>query len=171
MKLEFRKGLLAIMLLCSTIGFSQLDSTQKLSRHQLGFKLDFGGARFYPGIQYFYSLNQKNQLGVTLGVNRSWVNGKQVVFKPHMQLEYRHIWRADKALSFFAGPALSYELMMISDNVCHRFGVGANLGIQYDFSRHNTPLVLGIQRNPEISRAFGRFLLDNTTSVSLRWKL
>lgn len=149
----------------------EVDSS-KVTKHELGMSLDLKNGRFFPGVQYYYNLNSKSQLGVNFNMYGSKTGASKFILHPGLSLSYRRLWPITGGLRAYLAPTVSYEYLSIPDvGRYNRFGLGLGAGLEYDFSKNHLPLIIGAGAQPMLYRNFGRTEFGVHPSMSIRFKL
>jgi len=166
--------LLLYLFVCLTndISFAQEIDTTTLNRHEIGATLQYGDARFHPGIQYVYNLNPKNSLVFDVRVGFSRLNENSAITQPGVSFGYKWKWELFGGLNLFTSPTISYDLLNIpSQGRFDRIGIGTQTGFEFDFNRYKIPLVAGFGVNTMFVSGLGRIKFETSTAVKLRFAL
>lgn len=141
------------------------------SKHEIGIELSPLHGRIVPNINYLFSINEFNQLDFTTGLG--FGQGPQSGFiQGSFSAYYKRKFNIVQGLNWYIGPGASVKYGRISDPFAQRLtvGVGMQVGLEYDFSKHNVPLIFGMDVKPEynFSNSFNYF--DLSPAFSLRFK-
>lgn len=150
---------------------SSAQDTTSVHRHELGFKLGYKAGRLTPGLQYYYQLNPKGQLGFNLNLTPlTWPNAPRIL-SSEFAVSYRWKQHLFKGLYLFTEPRLSYQLLTIPGVLPrHEWGIGANSGLEYAFNKEKFPIVLGMGVQTMATYSAGRFGYNISPNLSLRFR-
>ena len=133
-----------VNLLVVIFAISMLSSAQ-VNPHAIGVRLAGDNHNSGAEISYQHGLGDANRLEFDLGFG----NHK---FHDHMLLAviYHWNWNISGGFNWYAGPggALGYHDHFKNDDDHFSIAVGGQIGIEYDFSVNNAPILLSIDARP-----------------------
>ena len=111
--------------------------------HAIGAR--FGGSNYGGGLEvsYQHGLGDANRLEFDLG----WSGHRGV---SHMRFSgiYQWVWALDGGLNWYAGPGAQFILASSNGNSASAFGIGGDIGIEYNFNENDVPLILSLDTRP-----------------------
>jgi len=150
-----------------------LAGNAQVNKHTFGFRFSPTNGHNIGNFTYQLGLNERSRLDFGLNLGGGFgkhggnVNGMFSVY-------YHRVRNINKGLNVFYGFGGAYNFAGSSyyDNgqFNQQFSLGGKLGIEYDFSKHNFPLIVGLDYNPQLRLSQGHAALNkNNFGLSLRY--
>ena len=150
------KNLLIIILgitFFQNIGYSQVNSSS------IGLNTNFMHGKAYNHLSYQMRLNNSNRLNFNLAYSGGLNFNKEYYFHTFSSsIFYQHVWNIKGGFNWYLGAGV--QVLSFKNNVPTMsnsytyLGIGPEIGIEYDFNKHNVPLVLGV--NYRITKGFNK---------------
>lgn len=140
-------------------------------RHEIGLELSPIHGRISPSINYLFSITPKHQLDFTGSFAMG--RGQQSDFiSSTFSAYYKRKFNIIEGLSWYVGPGASLRYGRVSAPTLQVFdlGIGAQIGLEYDFSKHNVPIVFGMDIKPEYHFGSGFNYFGVQPGASVRFK-
>jgi len=159
----------------STVLFLLLVSSFQLfsqdKRHEIGLEISTIGGRISPSINYLFSIRPQHQLDFT-GTFSMGKSQQNDFISTSFSAYYKRKFNIVGGLSWYAGPGASLRYGRVSAPTLQviDLGVGAQIGLEYDFSKHNVPLVFGMDIKPAYHFGTGFNYFGIQPGASLRFK-
>lgn len=161
-----------VSLICTTSG--------QVNPHAIGLRLPANNLTVRsPSLSYQLGIGPANRLDFGLGLSGGFSPEGDVNFITNFTLYYQHVWNINGGLNWFLGGGFNTQVgitSLPSEQVQFKsyLGVGPQIGLEYDFNIHGTPLLLGIDYRPTLGvhpNFSGNSLLTNNIGLSLRYTL
>jgi hypothetical protein len=144
-----------------------LSSFAQVNPHAIGLR--FGGNGDINGaeVSYQHALGESNRLEFDFGIK-----GHKYYNNMFLAVIYHWNWNITDGLNWYAGPGAAVGLYNYDNNQVissgANLGVGGQIGIEYDFNHHGTPLLLSLDARPMFD-LIGYYDIGWGTSLSLRY--
>ena len=136
-----------IQRICFLLFFlSAFNSNAQVPSHAIGLRLGGSHYGYYGGeISYQLGIGEKNRLELDLGArnHRNWSRlGISAIF--------HWAWNITAGLNWYVGPGVSLGHYRHKDwnESGLTFGVGGQIGLEYNFSEHGVPIQLSLDVRP-----------------------
>lgn len=118
--------------------------TSQVNPHALGARFGGNGTLNGAELSYQHGLSSKNRLEFDLGFAASKNHSRS-----YLAGIYHWVWNLDGGLNWYVGPGASIGNYH-DRNYSNYFNIalGGQLGLEYDFSKYNTPLLLSLDIRP-----------------------
>ncbi len=126
------------------IMYSFTQGTAQINPHALGARFGGNGVLNGAELSYQHGLSNKNRLELDLGFAASKNHTRS-----YLAGIYHWVWNIDGGLNWYVGPGASignYRDRYFSNYF--NIAVGGQIGIEYDLSKHNTPLLISLDARP-----------------------
>lgn len=131
----------------------------QVNKHAIGIRGGSGGFYGYgPEISYQLGTSDMNRLELDLGwySRKNWNNGNgwgsgYAYSVLALTGVYHWDWNITAGLNWYVGPGaqlIFYDERNYNDNDGMYLGIGGQIGLEYDFSEHGVPLLLGLDYRP-----------------------
>jgi hypothetical protein len=119
----------------------------QVNPHAIGVRLGGSSYGYYGGeITYQHGFGDKNRLEIDLGA-RNHKNYSHL----GVSFIYHWVWNITDGLNWYVGPGAQLGLYNGKQNNYYSgFGisVGGQIGLEYDFNTHGTPILLSLDARP-----------------------
>ena len=140
-------------------------------KHEIGLELNQQFGRVKPSLNYLFSFNEKNQIDLTASFGGGFRN-QQNFLNASFSAYYKRKWNIVGGLNWYTGPGISitHARSSIMDFQSTYLGLGLQTGMEYDFSKHKIPIVIGMDVTPEYKFGQGTSFFDLNAGFSVRFK-
>lgn len=116
-----------------------------MNPHAIGARLNGSHTHYGGEISYQHGFGDKNRLEIDLGF-RGHNNYSNIAISG----VYHWVWNLTDGLNWYIGPGARLGFYSGKNNNEDDFGIniGGQIGLEYDFSTHGTPLQLSIDVRP-----------------------
>lgn len=152
------------------IGYS---TNAQVNKHTFGYRLKTHDGIGFGNFTYQLGLTPKSRLDFGASLSGGF-SGNNVNLKGMCSLYYHRVINSKGGLNFFYGAGLGHSMFRsnFSGNqiFTQRFDIGAQIGLEYDFSTHNFPLILALDYNPMLRFVKNGAYIDKTNfGFSIRY--
>ncbi len=155
----------------SSSGFSQ----ELTSRHALGLRSSLFGGRLITDINYQYKLSAKYRLEASLGIGGGIGNSNSILNTSN-SFYLQRLFNVSGGFGIYAGIGTFSNISRINANGNTPFwngqvSVGPQIGLQYDFNKHNVPLVFSVDYRPSLTHSFnsGTIFTSGNAGIAVRY--
>jgi len=138
------------LFLISFLLFS-INSFSQVNPHAIGLRGGSGNYGAGGEVTYQHGFGDANRLEIDLGWrgNNGWGNNNHIIVLSGI---YHWVWNLDGGLNWYAGIGAQigdYKLKNKDEDISGIiFGIGGQVGIEYDFNVHEVPLLLSLDARP-----------------------
>lgn len=168
------------LLVCLSFISLAHSSSAQVNPHTIGLRLPANSLSLRsPSLSYQLGIGPANRLDFGLNLRGGFSSEGNVNFNTNFTLYYQHVWNINGGLNWFLGGGLNGQVALTSiptgQNQFQSYvGVGPQIGLEYDFNVHGTPLLLGLDYRPTLwlhPNLSGKSLLTNNIGLSLRYTI
>lgn len=144
--------IITLMFLC--IPFT---SKAQVYKHSLGLRMNSHYPLYNPSLSYQLGLNKKNRLdfNISARINKMDMFSYTAI---NASIYHQHVMNIKGGLNWFLGAGVSYQYQKrISPNFTSTYNsleIGPTIGLEYDFNKHNVPLILSLDFRPSLGYNF-----------------
>lgn len=153
----------------------QFNSNAQVHDHTLGLR---AGSAFPPrfwSVHYQKGLGDHSRLDFGINLHGGFSNTTSHI-RGSLSAYYQHVWNIKGGFNWFLGAGVKYGFAGYSSTSLNQFydrlSFGPQIGLEYDFNRHNVPLVFGMDFRPSIgvpTSNFQDFTSSGDFGISLRY--
>ena len=140
-------------------------------KHEIGVEVNQKFGRISPSLNYLFSITPQHQLDFTASFSGGF-SSQQNFLSATFSAYYKHKWNIVEGLNWYIGPGASIDYARNSNLEFQStyLGIGMQTGMEYDFSKHNVPIVIGMDVTPEYKFGQSSSFFDLNAGFSVRFK-
>lgn len=119
-------------------------SQAQVNPHAIGLRFGGNGETNGAELSYQHGLSERNRLELDLGFGANHNH-----HRTFLAGIYHWDWNLTDGLNWFVGPGASIGFYSYDDHAGYlNVALGGQIGLEYDFNRHNAPILLSLDFRP-----------------------